>query len=153
MLSKEELAKFKRVPFVITEDKNGANVYTATASALTRVFQYQVPQGMHVILRAGDSYYFTLYDGSTTPVAVTTGTFLMRKEDGSGTIMEEVASGTIARFGGNVYEKNQRPEFKADVLLMQSMILKVLINSATAISGDNSDFEIEAVALIPKGIV
>jgi len=152
MLSKEELAKFKKIPFVIHENKTGAAVSLATASVETEIFRYQVPTGMHIILPKGYDFFFDLYDGSTTPVAVTSGTFLLRKEDAAGTRMEEIESGTIGRFGGNVYEKNQRPVFKSDQLIMQSMIIRLLVNSATAIEGSNSDFELSAIALVPKEI-
>lgn len=155
-LTKEMLDQFRRQAFTISKDKQGFSVSDSIANSLTEIGKYQVPRGTHLFLpgeKKNFNFFIEFYGAETTPAKITTGTFLIRKEDPLGTQIHEVESGIIERFGGSVHDEAQRPQYKSDQLLLQNTVLRILCKTAAICSGTNSNFYLDAIALIPKDIL
>jgi hypothetical protein len=143
-------AELKALPLSITENSTGFTTATATADVWTRMGEYQVPLGQHIVFRENDPYYFIFCDGSTTPVEVTAGSYQIWKTDALENQIEVIASGSILEFGGDLHYEQHKPRFPMDVALKQSAKLIIMVNSATAIAGANSTVLLKGVQLVEK---
>lgn len=138
---------YEALPFSINETITGASITDTIASTKTPLFEYQVPVGMHLVIKEGFIYFFKCFDGSTTPVQVVAGSYEIRKEDALGNRSKLICAGSLAEFAGSLHDKQQQPSFPMDVALRQTNRLVVYINSATVLEADNSDILIKAVQI------
>lgn len=143
-------AELKALPLSISGDSTGFTAATSTADVWTRVGEYQVPLGQHIVFRENDTYFFLFYDGSTTPVEITDGSYQLWKTDALENQIEVIASGVILEFAGDLHDAQHKPRFTMDVALKQSAKLIIMVNSDTALVGDNSTFLLKGVQLVEK---
>jgi len=138
----------KVTPFTITNNTPSVNLSDSTADVETEVFSYQIPLGMNMGFRAEkweDFFFFTLK--TSAPASITSGTVRIKKADPTKTSFEEIWSGDASIFQGNIYDRNTRPRFSADVLLKQSQHLIVTFEGSDVVDDANSSYEFHGVKI------
>lgn len=142
-------ASLRALPICITEDMTGATIRSSIPNINSEIFSYQVPLGMHVVLREGDDYFMQLYDDSDTPVEVTKGTYQVVKSDPIEINQEIVSQGRLEEFRGDMYE-NRVPKFPMDICIRQGFKLIVKVKSDNPVSYFNSNFMFKGVQLVER---
>ena len=111
-----------------------------TATVLSRIGVYTVPNATAIRIRAGDVLAMNLFDSTPTELTGSTSSFSLRITDANGLSMREIANGNYNLVNQTFTDRNNLWAFSSSYYILANQKLELWVNGNLAVESDNTVF-------------